>query len=40
MYQKIKQMPTALEKYQEHIINEGVANEQYVKVWAYRILNT
>ncbi|WKY03571.1 hypothetical protein Q1695_004935 [Nippostrongylus brasiliensis] len=31
MYQKIKQMPTALEKYQEHIINEGVANEQYVK---------
>lgn len=31
MYQKIKTMPTALEKYQEHIINEGVANEQYVK---------
>ncbi|ETN77778.1 oxoglutarate dehydrogenase (succinyl-transferring), E1 component [Necator americanus] len=31
MYQKIKQMPTALEKYQEHIINEGVATEQYVK---------
>ncbi|KAK6029225.1 putative oxoglutarate dehydrogenase, E1 component [Ostertagia ostertagi] len=31
MYQKIKQQPTALEKYQEHIITEGVANEQYVK---------
>ncbi|CAJ0602086.1 unnamed protein product [Cylicocyclus nassatus] len=31
MYQKIKKMPTALEKYQEHIINEGVANDQYVK---------
>ncbi|VDM73353.1 unnamed protein product [Strongylus vulgaris] len=32
MYQRIKKMPTALEKYQEHIINEGVANDQYVKV--------
>ncbi|KHJ74793.1 putative oxoglutarate dehydrogenase, E1 component, partial [Oesophagostomum dentatum] len=31
MYQKIKTMPTALEKYQEHIINEGVATDQYVK---------
>uniref|UniRef100_A0A1I7XCQ8 2-oxoglutarate dehydrogenase, mitochondrial n=1 Tax=Heterorhabditis bacteriophora TaxID=37862 RepID=A0A1I7XCQ8_HETBA len=32
MYQKIKQTVTALEKYQEKIITEGVANEQYVKV--------
>ncbi|XGW31974.1 hypothetical protein V3C99_010277 [Haemonchus contortus] len=31
MYQRIKQQPTALEKYQQHIISEGVANEQYVK---------
>ena len=32
MYQKIKQTKTALEKYQEKIISDGVANEQYVKV--------
>ncbi|UMM29537.1 hypothetical protein L5515_011846 [Caenorhabditis briggsae] len=31
MYQRIKQTKTALEKYQEKILNEGVANEQYVK---------
>ncbi|KAK5980742.1 Oxoglutarate dehydrogenase, partial [Trichostrongylus colubriformis] len=31
MYQKIKQQPTVLEKYQERIISEGVADEQYVK---------
>ncbi|PIO56420.1 hypothetical protein TELCIR_22181, partial [Teladorsagia circumcincta] len=31
MYQKIKQQPTALEKYQEHITHEGVVNEQYIK---------
>ncbi|KAJ1365206.1 2-oxoglutarate dehydrogenase, mitochondrial [Parelaphostrongylus tenuis] len=31
MYQKIKQMPTALKKYQDHIVNERVVNEQYVQ---------
>ncbi|CAI4227877.1 unnamed protein product [Auanema sp. JU1783] len=31
MYQKIKQTPTALEKYQEKIISDGVADEQYIK---------
>ncbi|VDO89522.1 unnamed protein product [Haemonchus placei] len=31
MYQKIKQHPIALDKYKEHIISEGVADEQYVK---------
>ncbi|KJH49248.1 oxoglutarate dehydrogenase (succinyl-transferring), E1 component [Dictyocaulus viviparus] len=31
MYQKIKQTPTALEKYQKDIINEGVVDDQYVK---------
>ena len=32
MYQRIKQTKTALEKYQEKILTEGVATEQYVKV--------
>ena len=32
MYQKIKQTKTALEKYQEKIVSDGVANDQYVKV--------
>ncbi|KAK6041159.1 Transketolase, pyridine binding domain protein [Cooperia oncophora] len=31
MYQKIKQHPTALQKYQENITKEGVVDEQYVK---------
>ncbi|PAV80648.1 hypothetical protein WR25_22871 isoform B [Diploscapter pachys] len=31
MYQRIKQTKTALEKYQEKILTEGVATEQYVK---------
>lgn len=35
MYQKIKQTKTALEKYQEKIIGDGVANDQYVKVQLY-----
>jgi 2-oxoglutarate dehydrogenase E1 component len=32
MYQRIKQLPPLLDTYQKHILAEGVANEQYVKV--------
>ncbi|KAK6046030.1 putative oxoglutarate dehydrogenase, E1 component [Cooperia oncophora] len=32
MYQRIKQQPTALQKYQENITKEGVVDEQYVKL--------